>query len=97
MAFSEFLQQVDLGAVRQVRFVDGTIAITLASGTAARTVPPPNFLVSDAFNANLMKHGVRIEAQPSSEPGAFNGGAIALSGIFLALLGFTVYRTTTGR
>jgi cell division protease FtsH len=97
IAFSDFLQQVDRGDVAKVRFADGAIAVTLANGSAARTVPPPNYLVTDTFDANLMKHGVRIEAQKESEPGAFNGGAIALSGIFLALLGFTVYRTTAGR
>jgi len=93
IAFSEFLQQVDHGGVKQVRFADGAIALTLDGGKAARTVPPPNFLVTEAFSDRLMKHGVRIEAQPSAEPGAFNGGAIAISAIFLALLGFTVYRT----
>ncbi len=97
IAFSEFLQQVDQGGVKQARFADGAIAVTLADGSAARTVPPPTFLVTDTFTASLMKHGVRIEAQPATEPGAFNGGAIALSGIFLAVLGFIVYRTTAGR
>jgi cell division protease FtsH len=97
VAFSEFLQQVDRGQVKQVRFADGTITLKLQDGGAARTVPPPNFLVSDAFIASLTKHGVRIEAQPAADPGALNGGAIALAGVFLALLGFTVYRTTAGR
>jgi cell division protease FtsH len=97
LAFSEFLQQIDRGAITQVRFADGAIALELRDGRHARTVPPPNFLVSDAFLATLTQRGVRIEAQPVAEPGAFNPGAIALSGLFLALLGFTVYRTTAGR
>ena len=97
LAFSDFLQQVEHSRVTQVRFADGAIALKLADGTTARTVPPPNFQVSDAFIAGLTKHHIRIEAQPSAEPGALNGGAIALAGLFLALLGFTVYRTTAGR
>jgi cell division protease FtsH len=97
IAFSEFLQQVNGGQVAQVRFADGVIALKLADGRDARTVPPPNFLVSDAFVATLTSHGVRIEAQPVAEPGALNGGAIALAGVFLSLLGFMVYRTTSGR
>ena len=97
IAFSEFLQQVDRGQVQQVRFADGAITTKRQDGSIARTVPPPNFLVSDAFLASLTRHGVRIEAQPVAEPGALNGGAIALAGLFLALLGFTVYRTTAGR
>ena len=93
MAFSEFLQQVDRGDVKQVRFADGAIALTLEGGKVARTVPPPTFLVTEAFSDRLMAHGVRIEAQPAAEPGAFNGSALAVSVIFLGLLGFTVYRT----
>jgi cell division protease FtsH len=97
LAFSDFLQQVDRGQVTQIRFADGAIALTLAGGGTARTVPPPNFSLSDTFLSSLRQRGVRIEAQLSTEPGAFNGGAVALSGLFLALLGFTVYRTTGGR
>ena len=97
VAFSEFLQQVDRGRVTQVKFADGAIALTLQDGGQARTIPPPNFLVSDGFLANLARHGVRIESQLGAEPGALNGGAVALAGVFLALLGFTVYRTTAGR
>src|SRR6478752_6171637 len=51
LAFSDFLQQIDHGAVRQVLFADGTITLTLRDGSAARTVPPPNYLISDAFMA----------------------------------------------
>jgi cell division protease FtsH len=97
VAFSEFLQQVDRGEVKQVRFADGAISLKLEGGASARTVAPPGFVLSDAFLATLTRHGVRIDAQAATEPGAFNGGALALSGVFLALLGFTVYRTTAGR
>jgi cell division protease FtsH len=97
IAFSDFLLQVDRGQVTQIRFADGAIGLTLRDGKAARTVPPPNFLLSDAFLAGLTAHGVRIEAQPVGDPGALNGSAVALAGVFLALLGFTVYRTTSGR
>ena len=97
LAFSEFLQQVDRGQVTELRFADNAIALTLADGTHSRTVPPPNFLVSDAFITTLTQHGVRIEAQQAAEPGAVGAGAIAIAGFFLALLGFTVYRTTAGR
>jgi cell division protease FtsH len=97
IAFSEFRQQIDTGQVQQIRFADGAITLTRRDGTLARTVPPPNFLVSEASLDALVRRGVRVEAQPVVEPGALNGGAIALAGLFLALLGFTVYRTTAGR
>ena len=97
-AFSEFLQRVDNGQVRQVRFADGTLTFALADGTVAMTVPPPSFLAADStFITSLARHGVRIEIQQIPEPGALTPGAIAIAGFFLALLGFTVYRTTAGR
>jgi cell division protease FtsH len=98
LAFSEFLQRVDNGQVRQVRFADGSMTFALADGTTAMTVPPPSFLAADSsFITSLARHGVRIEIQQIPEPGALTPGAIAIAGFFLVLLGFTVYRTTAGR
>ena len=98
LAFSEFLQQVDNGQVKQVRFAEGRIAVTLADNSAAVTVPPPSFLAADtAFVTNLAKRGVRIEIQQVPEPGALTPASIAVAVFFLSLLGFTVYRTTAGR
>ena len=98
LAFSEFLQQVDRGQVRQVRFADGAIAMTLANGSTATTVPPPNFLQGDStFITSLASRGVRIEVQPAPVPGALTPLAIVIGSFFVALIGFTVYRTTSGR
>jgi cell division protease FtsH len=98
LAFSDFLQQIDKGQVKQVRFVDGTIALVLADGSAAVTIPPPSFLAADStFITGLARRGVRIEIQQVPAPGAVTAGSVAIAGFFLALLGFTVYRTTSGR
>jgi cell division protease FtsH len=98
LAFSEFLQQIDKGQVKQVRFADGSIALKLADGSSAITVPPPSFLAADsAFITNLARRGVRIEIQQVPSPGALTASSVAIAGFFLALLGFTVYRTTSGR
>jgi cell division protease FtsH len=98
LAFSEFLQQVDRGQVKQVRFADGAIALTLADGTKATTVPPPSFLTgASSFITGLAGRGIRIEVQQAPEPGALTPGSVAIAAFFLALIGFTVYRTTAGR
>ncbi len=98
LAFSEFMQRIDQGQVKQVRFADGLIALTLADGQAAVTVPPPSFLAADSsFITDLARRGVRIEIQQAPEPGGLTPGAIAIASFFVALLGFTVYRTTAGR
>jgi cell division protease FtsH len=98
LAFSEFLQQIDKGQVKQVRFADGSIELVLADGSQATTVPPPSFLTTDStFITSLARRGVRIEIQQVPSPGALTAGSVAIAGFFLALLGFTVYRTTSGR
>jgi cell division protease FtsH len=98
LAFSEFLQKFDRGEVKQVRFADGAIALTLADGAQATTVAPPSFLAGDSsFLTKLTERGVRVEIQKPAEPGALTPASVAIAGFFLALIGFTVYRTTAGR
>jgi len=98
VAFSDFLQQVSSGNVKQIRIADGAFAITLKDGSVARTIPPASFLTSDAtFIHGLADRGVRIEVEQAAEPGALTPGAIAIAGFFVALIAFTVYRTTAGR
>ena len=98
LAFSEFLQKFERGQVKQVRFADGAIALTLADGAQATTVAPPSFLAADSsFLTKLTERGVRVEIQKPAEPGALTPASVAIAGFFLALIGFTVYRTTAGR
>jgi cell division protease FtsH len=98
LAFSEFLQRIDTGQVKQVRFADGAIAMGLADGTTALTVPPPSFLTADStFITDLARRGVRIEIEPIREPGTLTPGAIAIAAFFVSLIGFTMYRATSGR
>jgi cell division protease FtsH len=98
IAFSEFLQRIDRGEVKQIRSADGVLTMTLATGAVERTVPPPSFLASDStFLTGVARRGVRVEFQQAPEPGALTPGAIAVAAFFLSLIGFTVYRTTAGR
>jgi cell division protease FtsH len=98
LAYSEFLQQVDRGQVKQVRSAEGVITITLADGSKATTVPPPSFLSNEtAFYTGLSNRGVRVEFEQAPQPGALTPASVAIAAFFLALIGFTVYRTTSGR
>jgi cell division protease FtsH len=98
LPFSAFLQSIERGQVTQVRFADGAIDVTLRNGEVAHTVPPPEFLASSAgFVTDLARRDIRIDVQQTPEPGSLSGSALMLAGAFLALLGFTVYRTTAGR
>jgi cell division protease FtsH len=98
LAFSEFLQYVEHGDLATVRFADGGIDVAFKDGSVARTVPPPEFIAaSGSFITDLARRNVRIEVQQTPEPGSLSGSALGLAAAFLALLGFTVYRTTAGR
>jgi cell division protease FtsH len=99
LAFSEFLQKIDHGQVKQVRAsADGAIVLMLADGSKAATVAPPSFLATDsAFLTKLSERGVRVEIQKAPDPGALTPASVAIAAFFLALIGFTVYRTTSGR
>ncbi len=98
LAFSEFLQYVEHGDLATIRFAEGGIDITFKNGSVAHTVPPPEFIAaSGSFITDLARRNVRIEVQQTPEPGSLSGSALGLAAAFLALLGFTVYRTTAGR
>ena len=96
LAYSEFLQKIDRGQVKQIRAAaDGSLDVTLADGSTASTVAPATFLSTN--DARLVSKGIRIELQPQQEPNAVSPISVGIAGFFLILLGFTVYRTTAGR
>jgi cell division protease FtsH len=98
LAFSEFLQAVEAGSVSQVTFADRTIDVVLADGRTVQTFVPPDFLAANAgFITDLARKNIRVDATPPVQPGTLSWSAMATAAAFLALLGFTVYRTTAGR
>src|SRR3954451_1472704 len=98
LAFSQFLQMIERDEVTTVRSSQDGIDLTLRDGRQAHTVAPPEILKDASFVSGLaLKRGIRIEVQAATEPGSLSGGALAIAVAFLALLGFTVYRSTAGR
>jgi cell division protease FtsH len=98
LAFSEFLKAVDAGKVTDVTFADPIIKVVLRDGSVAQTVAPPEFLAANgSFVNDLYRRDIRVDVIPAPEPGSLSWGATATVAAFLALLGFTVYRTTAGR
>ncbi len=96
--FSEFIRQVESGAVAQVVIGERDMQVTLRTGATETTVAPAEFLRSNAgFLTDLVKRQVRVEVIPPPDPAALNYGAIATAIAFFGLLCFTVYRTTAGR
>jgi cell division protease FtsH len=98
LAFSEFLDTVESGTVAQVTFTERTMDVQLKDGRVLKTFVPPDFLAANAsFVTDLARLGIRVDVTPPVDPASLSWGAMATAAAFLALLGFTVYRTTAGR
>jgi cell division protease FtsH len=98
LAFSEFLQAVDTGNVTAVTLDERAIKIKMRDGSIAQTTAPSEFLrANSSFVTDLYRRQIRVDATPGAEPGALSWSAMAMAAAFLALLAFTVYRTTAGR
>jgi cell division protease FtsH len=98
LVFSEFLKAVDAGKVAEITFDDRTIRVRMRDGQEMQTVAPPEFLAANSsFVTDLYRRGIRVDVTPVAQPGSLSWSAMAMAMAFLALLAFTVYRTTAGR
>jgi cell division protease FtsH len=96
--FSELLRDLDRGVVKEVVVTGDTLDFKRADGHAFRTTAPANYVTANAaFVPDLAKRGVRIDVQTASEQSAYSYGALLIGVAFLALLGFTLFRVTSGR
>jgi cell division protease FtsH len=98
MAFSDFVRQIEAGGVTQVRFGERSIGVKLKSGEVFQTIAPPEFLSANAsFVTDLVRRDIRVDVVAPNDPTSLSWTAMFTAAAFLALLGFTVYRTTAGR
>jgi cell division protease FtsH len=98
VAFSDFIHAVDEGRVTGAVFGDSRIVATLSDGRTITTVAPPQFLSANpAFVTDLIKNGIRVEGDIDTATAPLSVGAVLTALAFVALLGFTVYRTAAGR
>ena len=98
MAFSDFVRQIEAGGVTQVRFGERSIGVKLKSGEVFQTIAPPEFLsANSSFVTDLVRRDIRVDVVAPNDPTSLSWTAMFTAAAFLALLGFTVYRTTAGR
>jgi cell division protease FtsH len=96
--FSDLLRDLDRGAVSEIVVNGDTLEVKLTSGRAVRTIAPANYVTANpSFTSEAAKRGVRIEVHNAPEQTAYNYGALVIGLAFIGLLGFTLYRVTTGR
>ena len=97
LAFSEFLQQVEAGAVTQVTFGERASTSCYATAALQTVAPPSSCRPTPSFVTDLVQRESASTSLPVPDPGALSYGAMATAAAFFGLLGFTVYRTTAGR
>jgi cell division protease FtsH len=96
--FSDLLGHLDRAEVKDLAVNGDTLDFKLKNGRAYRTVSPANYVTANAaFVLDLARKGVRIEVQTAPEQSAYGYGALVLGLGFVGLLGFTMYRVTSGR
>ena len=98
VAFTDLLRDLDRGAVAEVAVSGDTLDVRLTDGRSVRTVSPANYVTANpTFVAELARKHVRLDIRSAPEQTAYSYGALALGVGFVGLLGFTLYRVTTGR
>jgi cell division protease FtsH len=96
--FSDLLRHLDRSTVKEIVVNGDTLEFKLASGQTFRTVAPMNYVTANAaFVPDLAKKGVRIDVQTVAEQSTYSYGALLLGLGFVGLLGFAMYRVTSGR
>jgi len=96
--FSDLLSALDRGAVAEVTVNGDTLDVRMADGHLVRTLAPANYVTANSsFVPDLAKRNVRIDVRSAPEPTAYSYGALLLGVAFIAMLGFTLYRVTSGR
>jgi cell division protease FtsH len=98
VAFSDLLRDLNRGAVSAVVVNGDELRITLKDGRAMRTTAPANYVTANpSFVAELVGKDVRIDVHTASEQTAYSYGALLLGVSFVVVLGFALYRVTSGR
>jgi cell division protease FtsH len=96
--FSDLLSAVDRGDVSEVVVNGDRLDVKLTDGKTMRTVAPSNYVASNSvFISELAKKRVRIDVRSAPEQTAYSYGALAIGVVFMTIVGFTLYRVTTGR
>jgi cell division protease FtsH len=96
--FSDLLRHLDRGAVAEVVVMGDALEYKLTSGQAFRTVAPANYVTANpSFVQDLAKKNVRIDVRAAPDGTAYSYGTLVVGLGFVGVLGFTMYRVTSGR
>ena len=97
VAFSDFVLAIERGEIAGIRATATAVQADLKSGGALRaSVPDGYFAANSDLIASLARQGVRVEVA-RTDSRIFNVGAALFAFGVLGLVGFTAWRTTSGR
>ena len=94
--FSDVLREITADQVSAVSVDGDALKVTTRDGRLMQTTAPRNF-ISAAFVTDLAARNVQIDVRSVGEPTAYSYGSLALGLVFIGVLGFTLYRVTSGR
>jgi cell division protease FtsH len=98
VAFSDLLRDLDRGAVAEVIVSGDVLEVKLTDGREVRTTAPANYATANpSFIPEMARKGVRIDVRNPTEGAAYSYGALLVGIAFVGILGFTLYRVTSGR
>ena len=97
VAFSEVLRDIDRGAVTGVTVSGDALEVKLADGRTVLSVAPAGFMANATFTPELVRKGIRVDVRTLAEPTAYSYTALFLGVAFVGVLGFALYRVTSGR
>jgi cell division protease FtsH len=96
--FSELLRQIERGTVSAIVVSGDTLEVTLANGQRVETTAPANYVTANPlFVAELAKKNVQVDVHAPSDTPLSSYLSLLLGVGFLGVLGFTMYRVTSGR
>ena len=95
--FSDLVRDLNRGAVSEIVVNGDTLDVKLTNGHAERTLAPPNYLTANPTFVSDVAKTVRVEIRGAPDPTASSYGAFLIGLGFIGVLGFTLYRVTTGR
>lgn len=96
--FSEFLTDVERGNVAAIEISGDTLHVTRPSGEIVLTTAPISYLaINSTMTTELARKGVKIDVRSAAQPMVVEYGSLILGVLFLAVLGFSLFRISSGR
>ena len=69
----------------------------MTDGRTVASTAPAGFTANPTFAPELARQGIRVEVRTTAEPAAYSYTALFLGLAFVGVLGFALYRVTSGR